>query len=219
VAPPASVASLLDAEGKLYNNLQEFYDHAEAVDVAAEINAQYNFAANSGCRPTHADSHCGTLYGLTGKPFIKEAYELCIKYGLPFRLPKSKDFLIQRFGGNVPAGISKLHDEAVYYAEKAGIGLISNMVTNPFKVKEIKSYENLKSFYLNVIRNLKEGITELFLHPSKESLRFMSYTEEWQKRIWEYRILLDDDMMRAISQEGIELVGWDTAPFELYKSK
>ena len=169
--------------------------------------------AESGYEPTHADSHCGTLYGLTGKPFIREAFEFCAKRGLPFRLPKSGHFIRQRFGGNISPAVEAAHSSALAYAEKLGIRLPDDIVTNPFGVEEIKDYGSLKEFYLNVIRNLREGVTEIFLHPSKENARMMSYSAQWQKRVWEYRFLMDDEMPGTIEKEDIKLVSWNTAPF------
>ncbi len=214
IAPALEVSSLLDEEGKFHHELSRFYSRAKDNEVAIEINAQYDYVASQGYKPTHADSHCGTLYGLTGKPFIKEAFELCARHGLPFRLPKSKDFMIERFRGQVPPEIEAMHSQAISAAGKMGIALPDDIITSPFGVKDIKAYENLKAFYINIIRNLKEGVTELFLHPSKENRMFMSHNPEWQKRIWEYQFLLDDDMLKAIEQEGVSLVGWTDAPFK-----
>jgi hypothetical protein len=44
----------------------------------------------------------------------------------------------------------------------------------------------------------------------------MSITPGWQKRIWEYQFLLDDDMMKTIDKEGIKLVSWGNAPFDMF---
>ena len=137
IAPSSDIPSILDDEGRFHHDIRLFYDNAKGQDVATEINAQYNFITAMDYRPTHADSHCGTLYGLMGKPFIQEAYELCVRYGLPFRLPKSKDFIVQRFNGNVPPEIEAAHANAVLYAEKLGIRLPDDMVTNPFSEKDI----------------------------------------------------------------------------------
>lgn len=215
-APSGKVPSLLDEDSKFFHDIDCFYKNAKEDEVAVELNAQYEFVASSGYRPTHADSHCGTLYGISGRPFLKEAYELCVQHKLPFRFPKSKSFIISRFGGNVPREIATAHTGAVAFAEKMGISLLTDMVTNPFGMKDIPGYDNLKKFYLNVIRNIKEGVTELFLHPSGNNRGFMSVTDMWQKRIWEYQFLLDDDMMKTIEQEDIKLVSWDNAPFDKF---
>lgn len=213
VAPAGEVPSLLDGSGNFYHDTERFYNSAKEQEVSTEINAQYSYVAESGYKPTHADSHCGTLYGLTGKPFIREAFEFCAKRGFPFRLPKSGHFIRQRFGGDIPPAVEAAHNAALAYAEKLGIRLPDDIVTNPFSVGEIKDYGSLKEFYLNVIRNLGEGVTEMFLHPSKENAQMMSCSAEWKKRVWEYRFLMDDEMLRTIGQEDIKLVSWDTAPF------
>lgn len=217
IAPVTEVPSLLDEEKKFYHDINCFYHNAKEEEVAIEVNAQYQYVANLGYQPTHADSHCGTLYGLAGRSFMKEAYELCVRYNLPFRFPKSKDFLKIRFGGNVPPELDQAHTNAVDIADRLGISLPNDIITNPFGKKDIESYEQLKEFYLTVIRNLKEGITELFLHPSKSNEVYMSSTPDWQKRIWEYQFLMDDDMIKALQQEGINLVSWDNAPFEAFR--
>ena len=215
-APSGKVPSLLDEDSKLFYDVDCLYKNAKGNEVAIEINAQYDFVMSLGYRPTHADSHCGTLYGLSGRPFLKEAYEFCAKHKLPFRFPKSKTFIISKFGGNVPREIDTAHTGAVAFAEKMGISLLTDMVTNPFDMKDIPSYDNLKEFYLSAIRNIKEGVTELFLHPSGNNRDFMLITSNWQKRIWEYQFLLDDDMMKTIELEGIKLVSWDNAPFDKF---
>jgi predicted glycoside hydrolase/deacetylase ChbG (UPF0249 family) len=214
IAPVNKVSSLVDKEGEFYNNISEFLERAVEDEVAIEINAQYNFIADLGYKPTHIDSHSGTLYGLTGRGFLKEAFILCKQYELPFRFPKSKDFLTGMFKGNIPESIEKAHSSAVAAAEALGVELLDNMITNPFSVKDIASYEGLKSFYIDSIKSLKEGVTELFLHPSHDSAEFSSATAEWQKRVWEYKLLLDEDFKKILDDEKIKLVSWKEAPFK-----
>lgn len=216
IAPKEEVSSLLDDEGRFFYDVSLFYKRAKGEEVSAEINAQYNLAASSGYKPDHADSHCGTLYGITGRPFLKEAFELCVKHKLPFRFPKGKIYVSAMFGGNVPPEIEAAQKSAVNFAQQMGVHILDDMVTNQSGVKDIKSYENLKKFYISAIRNVKEGITELFLHPSGDSSEFMAASPEWQKRIWEYQFLMDDDFLRIIQEEDINLVSWGSAPFDKF---
>lgn len=217
ITPMDKASSLLDDEGNFFTDINCFYRNAKENEVTCEINAQYDFVESSGCKPTHADSHCGTLYGLTGRPFLKEAFELCAKHKLPFRFPKSKDYIVHMFGGNVPKEIYAAHESAVEFAGMLHIHLLTDMMTNPFNIKDIQGFEHLKAFYIGAIRNIKEGITELFLHPSYINREFMSATPMWQKRIWEYEFLLDGDFMKTIEQEDITLVSWDNAPFDQFE--
>ena len=58
---------------------------AKSRDVTKELEAQYLHLLDLGCRPDHADSHAGTLYGTNGRLFFLNAYTLCRKYKIPFR--------------------------------------------------------------------------------------------------------------------------------------
>lgn len=209
------VSSLLDEDGSFFTDINCFYSNAVQDEVGAEINTQYDTAVSLGYTPDHADSHCGTLYGITGRPFLKEAYELCAKHKLPFRFPKSENYIANMFHGNIPPEIIETHAKAVEFAGMMGIPILTDMVTNPFNIKDIPDYKHLKAFYLNAIGNIKEGITELFLHPSYDNREFSAVTPMWQKRIWEYQFLMDDDYMKAIESEGITLVSWRDATFDV----
>ncbi|MDF2541369.1 MAG: ChbG/HpnK family deacetylase [Herbinix sp.] len=205
--------SFVDAEGNFPHDLREFYQRAERNEVIMELEAQYQLIKETGYNPTHMDSHCGALYGLTGKSFLKEALEFCSKHQLPFRFPKSKRYLQTIFGKDLPASIEESHGTAVCMAKRCQVALPDDIITNPWNVTEIGSYERLKEFYLKTIIECKDGITELFLHPSMENKQFVNHTKEWQKRIWEYQFLLDEDFMQVIRKEEIKLVSWSDAPF------
>ncbi len=213
IAPKNIIPSLLDDDGSFHVNKDIFYENAKEQEVTIELEAQYHFITDMGYQPTHMDSHCGTLYGLTGRAFLKEAFEICLRKRLPFRFPKSKKYLEAIYGDNIPEQIDRTHTMAVGYATELGISLPIDIVTNPFSIRDIPSYEQLKNFYLNALRTIDEGVTELFMHPSKENTTYRLITPEWQKRIWEYRFLLDDELQKVISQENIKLVSWGNAPF------
>ncbi|HBM80827.1 MAG: polysaccharide deacetylase family protein [Clostridiales bacterium] len=217
IAPPSSVSSILDDKGRLFHDVSLFYKGARGDEVSTEINAQYDFVTSLGYTLDHADSHCGTVYGITGRPFLKEAFELCVKYHLPFRFPKGDGYIKEMFkGGAIPYEIDKAHKMAAAFAQKMGVHVLSDMFTSQSRVRDLGSYENLKKYYINEIRNIKEGITEMFLHPSGFSKEHMEASPEWRKRMWEYQFLMDDDFLKTVQQEGINLVSWSTAPFDKF---
>lgn len=213
IAPRNTIPSLLDSGGNFHVDKDIFYERAKEQEVATELEAQYRFIKDMGYQPTHMDSHCGTLYGLNGRSFLKVAFEICVRNRLPFRIPKTKKYLKDLYRDNIPVQMDKAHTMAVAYAEELGVSLPIDIITNPFSIRDISSYEQLKNFYLNAVREVEEGVTELFLHPSKENSVYQLITPEWQKRIWEYRFLLDDELQKVISQENIKLASWDNAPF------
>jgi predicted glycoside hydrolase/deacetylase ChbG (UPF0249 family) len=213
VAPRDKVASLLDEEGHFYHSPQDLYKHGVDGEVELEIRAQYEFITSRGVRVDHVDSHVGTVYGLGGRSFLAPVYRLCAEEKLPFRLPKSDGYLRAMFQGEVPQPFAKAHQQAVAGAEAMGVFLLDHMFTSPHSVKELGSYEALKEFYLQGIRAIPAGITELFLHPSYNNEEIAAVFPEWQKRIWEMEFLLDDDLPKVLEEEDIKLVSWASAPW------
>lgn len=202
------VRSLLDDNGYFFKEVKPLLDKAEPEDIRAEMEAQYFFMVKQGLEPTHADNHMGSLYGLYGRSFIKETFEFLSRHGLNFRLPRSLDGF-----GRVPDDIAGQLSHITATADNMGIGLPDHIYTHPNALTPQDTYETLRDYYLNLIRNARPGITELFLHPAKETDELKAICPEWQKRVWEYRLMLDDIVIKTIEAEGIKLVGWTDAPF------
>src|SRR6478672_9982740 len=68
-----SVPSLLDADGYLYLTEREAASHVNVLEAEKEIRAQIERAVKLGIRPTHLDSHMGTLYQ------TKELFEMFVR--------------------------------------------------------------------------------------------------------------------------------------------
>ncbi len=209
-APAKEVASLRDEQG-LFADAGLMAKQAKSAEVTRELTAQVAFMQQHGCPPDHADSHGGTLYGMNGRLFFINAFRLCRRYRLPFRMPRRGVFLDRQFRGQVPGVVRVAHRAIVGLANIMGVALIDDMITNPLPVKDINGYEDLRNFYLRQVNNMGEGITELFLHPAYADPEISRYTPEWQKREWELQFLLSGDLQELAAREGIKLVSWREA--------
>lgn len=210
--PPAALATevpSLAPEGFLCASAGEMAKKANAKEVTRELEAQVLAMVQAGCPPTHADSHGGTLYGLGGRLFFINALRLCKKYRLPFRLPKGTSFLKRQFPKGVPTAIKFAQKLATGLAALMGVPLIDDMISNPYKVEEIGSYEALCKYYLTEVASAGPGVTEVFLHPSLHSERCAALTNQWQKRVWEYEFLKSGALVELLKKENIQLIGWE----------
>jgi hypothetical protein len=81
VSPASSVPSLLDAEGYLPLLSEAVDRRAHPADVERELRAQIERALAAGIRPTHFDSHMGTLFG------TPEFFAIYERVGRSYRLP------------------------------------------------------------------------------------------------------------------------------------
>jgi len=213
VAPAEQVKSLTDENGNFRTNVPDFLKQAKAEEVVVEMEAQYRFLADRGILPTHADSHMGSVYGLSGTSFMKETLEFCAKYKLPFRFPKSLENVKQIARMEMlPDALVKAHEQIVGSAEALGIKLIDYLFTNTVPFSELTSYEKLKEIYFYIISNLPEGVSEVFLHPSLESSPMGKNNPVWFARVWEYKLLLDDDLKHHLEKEGIKLITYPEIP-------
>ena len=207
------VGSLLDEDGYFYSRVAPLLQTAQPEDITSEMEAQYDFMAKRGYPPTHADNHMGSVYGLEGRSFLKEAFAFCTKHGLNFRLPRSAENF-----GSLPEELKSSLEGIAAEADRMGIGILDDLFSHPFALTPSDTYETVRDYYLNRIRKIRPGITEMFLHPAKETEELKAICGGWQKRVWEYRLMLDDMVIKAIEAEGIKLVGWTDAPFRNRRS-
>lgn len=198
-------AASLGKEG-LWHKSKDLTFKAKRKDVRAELEAQYRYITDKGTEIDHADSHCGTVYGINGRRFYLDAFDFCKEHKLPFRFPKTHGFLERQIGMKIPSPIIKIQQMIVASAEKRGVRLLDDLVSNPRSMERIKNYEALRQYYLDAVENCIDGVTEIFLHPA---LPNESYGKEWQKRDFEYRLLKSGDLLEKAKEKGIEVVGWD----------
>lgn len=206
------VTSLLDEDGYFYRDVPSLLQVAKTDEIEIEIQAQLDFMLKRGYRPTHIDNHMGSLYGLQGPSYLKEVFSLCSQYGFNFRLPRSTETF-----GPIPEQLKNSLAEIAETADALGIGILDNLCSHPFALTSNDTYETVRDYYLDLIRNAPPGITEIFIHPAKESEELKAICPDWQKRVWEYRLMLDDIVIKTIESEGIKLVGWTDAPFKTTK--
>ena len=207
-----SVPSLLK-EGFLMHNDKEMAGAAGSADVTRELEAQYLSLLGRGCRPDHADSHGGTLYGTNGRLFFLNAFSVCRKYGLPFRFARQNAFISRQLGGRIPPALRIAHRTIVRLAGLMKVKLLDDLVTHPLPVEKIEGYEALCAYYEKELAGAGPGITEVFMHPALPDDALLKRTPQWQKRVWEYTYLKSGRFTRFIEGEGFIPVSWAQAPF------
>lgn len=84
VAPKDKVPGLVSKDGFMYRTSEEVAEHADGREVEAEIRAQIERVLEFGIKPTHLDTHMGTVHY---RPEFLEAYVgLAVEYGIPVML-------------------------------------------------------------------------------------------------------------------------------------
>jgi chitin disaccharide deacetylase len=83
---------LLDNEGALWPTVEEVVAHASADEIETEIRAQLDRALKFGLKPTHLDSHMGTVFATP--EFLQRYIKVGIEFKIPIMFPGGHNSLI-----------------------------------------------------------------------------------------------------------------------------
>ncbi len=197
VAPRDQVPGLIDKEGFIHHEVEETAVAASPAEVEKEIRAQIARARAFGIKPTHIDSHMGTL-------FVGKYYPVYAKVGLdtgvmpmllfptPERIKEAKEV----FGFDAMASYGDL--------KKQGFVFLDLLKED----SEGKTLETRRKHYYDAFRNLKPGVTEFIVHLALDDPEIRAITGNWEARWNEYQIMTDPKTRELIDSLGIKLIGY-----------
>ena len=204
-----TATSLVDEDGWFPIEVATVEQRAADTDVAAELAAQLEAALAAGVDVTHLDNHMGSVYGLaTGRSLLAHVFELAARHGLPFRLPRSIE------GTDIDPTLQPVLDTAAAAADAAGVVILDRLWTHPFPLAgegtaEEESYEQVRDGFLDLLRGVPSGVTEIYLHPMIDDEELRAVVDFGAaKRGYERRLLADPLVRRTIDDEGLVRIGW-----------
>ena len=183
------VPSLLDSAGVFPSDVPPVVARAKAAEVERELRAQVDRALAMGIRPTHLDSHMGTLFA---SPRFFAVY---VKVAHAYKLP----FLAVRDGPlGAPRGALAPNDIAV-----------DNVVIAGGDVPR----DQWKKFYLDAVANLKPGLTEMIVHLGRDDAELEAvtvahepYGAAWRQRDWD--VMTSAEFRQALADNHVVVIGW-----------
>jgi predicted glycoside hydrolase/deacetylase ChbG (UPF0249 family) len=184
------VPSLLDSSGYLWEENAPATQHIKADEAEKEIRAQIEKAMAMGIHPTHVDSHMGEFFE---RPDLFAVYmKVAREYKLPFLAALTPD------------------------APKELLALLSpnDVVLD----NVVMAFPNIpvsgwKDFYLDTIKNLKPGATELIVHLGHDDAELQAvtvghpdYGAAWRQR--DYDVMTSPEFKKALEDNHIILIHW-----------
>jgi hypothetical protein len=189
VAPSDQVPSLLDPEATLWSGTPLVAQHAKADEAEREVRAQVARAIALGIHPTHLDTHMGSVLA---NPEIFAAY---VRVAHEFHLP----FLAVRFPGAEPF-LSMLSEKDIV--------LDSLIMASP-----AVHADQWKDFYLNAIKGIKPGLTQIIVHLGHDDAELQAITVDhpdygsaWRQR--DYDFVTSPEFKNALEENHIILIKW-----------
>ncbi|GFN32325.1 polysaccharide deacetylase family protein [Paenibacillus xylaniclasticus] len=206
VCRTAAVESLVTEEGYFPKEAKTFERQADPAQVKTELIAQVQMALQLGLRPTHADNHMGSLYGLeTGRDFLTQVFEVCAEYGLPFRLPRN---LLTETGQVAPPELAELAKKRAEEAEACGVVVLDYLLGLPFAMQFNETYESYRAQFIQLLTGLQPGVSEIIIHPADPTEELNAFHTEAQKRGWDVRLLQDPEVLRTFEEQQLIRIGW-----------
>jgi len=189
LASRRDVPGLIDPTGYLWPDSPPVVKSAKAAEVELELRAQIDTALKAGIRPTHMDSHMGTLFVPQYFPtYVKLARE----YGMPFLALRSM------------------------VAAQGMLGQIKDTDIIPDTVamaNEGVRPERWMEYYLGIIKSLKPGLTEMIVHLGKDDTDLQAimeghpaYGSAWRQR--DFDVVTSPEFRKALDDNHVILVGW-----------
>ena len=198
VAPIDKVRGLLDPDGYMWQSEVQTAMRANPQEIEIELRAQIDKALAAGLKPTHLDTHMGTLY--TRKDFFDVYTRLGREYGIPvMAMRPTPEALAYARKSGIPIG-----PEAFTQLEAEGYVLLDYLNTGVTG----KNFAERKDSYRQFLRNLKPGVTMLIVHLGMNDPELKAATGSWEARHADYLSFIDPEIDALIRELGIKLTTW-----------
>ena len=192
------VPGLIDEEGYLWHSVEDVVEHATPEEVETEIRAQIQRAIDFGIKPTHIDTHMGTVYATP--EFFKAYFTVATEFGI-IPMIVSPDSKVAQ-------------DRLRAYPEmKPAIDILRIIASQVPTINDLpgvstKEYEQRKEEYKEIIRNLEPGITQIIVHLGLDDSEMHNITSSWLARYNDFLIFTEPEMSKFIEDQGVKLIGW-----------
>jgi hypothetical protein len=185
------VPSLLDPMGYLWADTPAAVQNLKADEAEREIRAQIERAIAMGIHPTHLDSHMGALFS---RPDLFAVYvKVAREYKLPF---------LAFIAPNTPTELTSLLSNKDLLLNSV---LIADPSVDP---------GDWSKFYLNAIKNLKPGITEIIVHLGYDDAELQAVTVDhvdygaaWRQR--DYDVVISPEFKQTLQANHVILIKWN----------
>lgn len=195
VAPRDQVPSLIDEEKYLWDNVGQVMQHVNVKDAEKELRAQIERARKFGVPLSHLDTHMGAV---VSRPDLLEMY---VNLGIEYQLPV---LFVANIDPKEHALIAEKGRELKAVLEKNSLPVLDYLV----QFYGEPDYEKRKGAYLDTLKNLKPGVTQIIIHCGVDGPELRHITNSASRRDGDRRVFTDPEVIKFIKEQGIEVITW-----------
>jgi chitin disaccharide deacetylase len=193
-----ATSGLLDEEGYLHRTSAAVQEQANPVAVAQELEAQIEQALAAGVRPTHIDTHMGTVFH---PKFLSSYVELAQRYRVVAFAPRWDEVRLQQAGYDAEATAQIVR--ILQQSEAEGMPLVDEVIGMPLEIGADRM-----GHIKQVLTNLVPGITHFIIHPVRDTPEVHPMTASWPQRVNDRDLFLSEELRTFVQQQGIHVIGY-----------
>lgn len=202
VSNKEDVQSLVDEDGYFFEKNDLLYASMDLLEVETEVRAQVDKVKNEGIKISHINSHFGTL---DGWPAVNGENEL---FSLYLDIVADYDASLRWFFDYRDNRLKKRR-----LLSGTSFKTITDTEISPDDLDS--TFAEKKKNFINMLNNLKYGITEILCHPADEVVE----GHHW--RYIDYRLVTDPDIIDLVNEKvrnkELAVIGFKTLKAEMLK--
>jgi len=192
ISPSDQIPSLLDKDGYFYPSVEALGKAVKPAEAEKELEAQIDRVIAMGIRPTHLDTHMGSV--LANPELVKIYLGLSDKYHLPVLFPRT-------YLSWFPPEVSKALGSKIF--------LLDNMfMLDPKMIKG-----NWIDPYKKALEEMKPGLNEIIVHLAVDNDEMKAvcsghddYGSAWRQK--DLDMILSKEFRDLIKKNNIIVIGW-----------
>lgn len=191
VSASSDISTLLNDNNYFPPSVGEVVQKATVEELEKELIAQVERALAFGLKPTHLDSHMGTLFQT---PAFFEAYQ---RVGKQYQIPVF-----------IPYGALSAAPQLTNAIMEGQI-----MVDQLFMINPSVDEADWTKYYTDVLKRLQPGLNEIIVHLAHDNAEMQAITENhpdfgsaWRQR--DLEALKHSDFKALLKERNIQLVTW-----------
>jgi predicted glycoside hydrolase/deacetylase ChbG (UPF0249 family) len=189
---------LIDSQGYFYRKHEEPQKLATAEAVEIELKAQIQHALNIGFKPTHVDTHMLTLLH---PKFLNVYLRIAYQFGLPAMIPHWEPQDWQMIGFDLAS--SEEMAKIVQDYENQGYPMLDH-----FTGLKLHDHTNRMAQTKQALADLPPGLSHFYIHPSKDTPEARAISPDWQARVSDYEVFMDEKLRDFLKEAGIQVIGY-----------
>ena len=186
------IPSLLNKEGFFYATVEEFAKNAKLSEVEMEIRAQIDRAIAFGIKPSHLDSHMGSLFA------SPDLFRIFQKIGREYKMP-------------VLIPMNMMRQVAPQLEAVVEPGQVT--LTQLFSLWSNLEPEKWNQAYHQFILQLSPGLNEIIVHLAYDNEEMQAITidhpdfgSQWRQR--DYNFVITEELKTLLKKTNTYLVTW-----------